>query len=249
MRSALQRGVCRTRSLASASSSIPVLVDTDAVLVASQPVTPFAMNQYLVGCKKTGQAALVDAGDDDASRWVTLGAAHGMEITQILQTHAHIDHVAGLERSRAELPGAAVKLHPEDGALLQTVSAQAAMFGLGTMESPRAEGIEDIADGDVLVVGALAFEVLHTPGHCPGHVCFYCEGASLLLSGDLLFAGSIGRTDFPAPMGCCVDSMRASLRRVLELPDETLVLPGHNQSTTIGDERASNPFLQPHFLG
>ena len=139
-------------------------------------------------------------------------------------------------------------MHPLDTPLLTRVSEQAAMFGMGHVASPAADDIEDVADGDEVCVGSLRFQVLHTPGHCPGHVCYYAEDQNLLLAGDLLFAGSIGRTDFPG-MGCSVDDMRVSLRRVLELPDDTVVLPGHNEPTSIGRERSTNPFLGDNFLG
>ena len=221
----------------SSTSRIPVVIEREDVLVASLPVTPFAMNQYLVGCRSSGEAALVDAGDDDIARWIDVGEAHGLTITRIMQTHAHIDHVSGLEVSRAALPKASVHLHPLDAPLLTRVSDQARMFGLGAVESPGTAGICDLADGDKVSVGDMTFEVLHTPGHCPGHCCFFEPSHKLLLAGDLLFAGSIGRTDFP-DMGCSVEDMRSSLQRILKLPDDTVVLPGHNEFTSIAKERS-----------
>ena len=113
------------------------------------------------------------------------------------------------------------------------------MFGISCSQPPDADVA--IADGDTLHVGDIALSVMHTPGHSPGHVCFHLEEHHVLVGGDLLFRGSIGRTDFP---GCDSDKMQASLKRVLELDDTTLVLPGHMEVTTIGEERATNPFLQ-----
>ena len=191
----------------------------------------------------------MDAGDAHIEGWMELAAERGCKITHLLQTHAHIDHVSGLAASKAALPDAPVYLHPDDVFLLQTVSQQGAMFGMGDVTTPELPDVE-LADGMTLCVGELSFEVLHTPGHCPGHVCFYCEDEALVFGGDLLFAGSIGRTDFPPPMGCSLPDMKRSLKRVSEqLPGDTLVFCGHNEATSIGTERASNPYLTPDFLG
>ena len=190
----------------------------------------------------------MDAGDTHAEGWMKLAAERGCQITHLLQTHAHIDHVSGLAESKAALPNALVYLHPDDNFLLKTVRAQGQMFGMGDVTTPEPPDVE-LVDGMVLQIGELSFEVLHTPGHCPGHVCFHCEEEELMFGGDLLFAGSIGRTDFPPPMGCSLPDMKRSLKRVAEqLPDQTLVFAGHNESTSIGTEKASNPYLQVEFL-
>ena len=276
--------------MSSTATSEPlILLEREGMFVASLAVTPFQMNQYLVGCTKSGEAALVDSGDTHVQGWVDLAAEYGCTITHLLQTHAvcalrgrsppraavcsatvplahapcslchlpalpacrpapaqHIDHVAGLAETKAALPDAPVYLHPEDLFLLKTVKAQGMMFGMGAVTTPAPPDVE-LQDAQRLAVGELSFQVLHTPGHCPGHVCFHCEAEGVLLAGDLLFAGSIGRTDFPG-MGCSVPDMKVSLRRVMQLPAETLVMAGHNEVTSIGAETASNPYLQPSFL-
>lgn len=207
------------------------------MIVESRPVGPFAMNSYLVGCAETGQAAIVDSGGDSEAM-LALAAQHELEVTKLLQTHAHIDHIAGLVQMKA-LTGAPIYLHPADAPLYSTASQQGRMFGLRIEDPPPFD--EELAEGDVVELGALRLRVLFTPGHAPGHVCFYEPEEHVLFGGDLIFAGSIGRVDLPL---ADPHEMMRSLRRVMaELEDDVRILPGHMGETTMGRERRSNPFL------
>lgn len=226
------------RRFASVAAQPRTVLETDALIVKTLPVTPFEMNMYLLGCKSTGDAAIVDAGDSDVARWVEAAGGDGA-IKHVLQTHGHVDHVAGLADFKEALPDAPVYLHPLDDWIAAAAPAQGLAMGMRCPSPPAADVA--LADGDVLRVGDLEIGVLHTPGHAPGHVCFYLAAHAALFGGDLIFQGSIGRTDFP---GCDADDMRASLRRASELPPDTVVFPGHMGPTTIGAEVASNPFLQ-----
>jgi len=210
--------------------------DDDALFIAGAPAGPFAMNEYVVACVKTGTAALIDAGGPYEPRRRVI-QDRGFEVASILLTHAHIDHVAGLPDTRAVLD-VPVHLHPRDRVLWDAAPRQGAMFGvrLDALGTPDV----DLVDGTTVAVGDLSLRVLHTPGHAPGHVCFVIEGHDTVLCGDLIFRGSIGRLDLP---GAEPDRMGASLRRVLELGDDVALLPGHMGPTRVGDEWATNPFV------
>ena len=214
------------------------LVDSASVLVAGMPVGPFAMNQYLVGCKATGAAAIIDAGAAPEP-FLDFAAAHGLRVEAIFQTHAHIDHVAGLAATRAKL-AAPIYLHPADGPLYANCSAQGAMMGFPCPAPPPVD--HALQEGQVLSLGTLRFEVLHTPGHAPGHVVLWERGQEIAFVGDLIFFDSIGRTDLPL---CDGEAMERSLGKLAAtLPDPTRLFPGHMQDTTMGRERRSNPFLK-----
>lgn len=223
------------------TASIPVVYEDDHVKLLSMPATPLAMNQYLLGCKKTGSACIIDSGDSDGQRWIDAASAHELTITKLLQTHGHVDHVSGLANMKDLLAPIDVYACPDDWIIFKSAPAQGLMFGL-TCPSPPSIDV-DVHDGDEIEVGDLKLEAMFTPGHSPGHLSFYMPEHSLLLVGDLLFKGSVGRTDFP---GCSVEAMKSSLNRVSSLPPDTLVWPGHMGPTTIGDELLSNPFLQKH---
>jgi glyoxylase-like metal-dependent hydrolase (beta-lactamase superfamily II) len=160
----------------------------------------------------------------------------------LLLTHGHIDHTGG-SGELTQGTGATVYVHPDDDFLtLHPLEQLRAMFGMippGEYDVP--EKFESLADGDRLVVAGLTIEVRHTPGHTPGHCCFYVEEQETLFSGDQLFAGSIGRTDFP--YGSHQALMASMAEKVMVLHDDTRVLPGHGPETTIGRERRTNPFL------
>jgi glyoxylase-like metal-dependent hydrolase (beta-lactamase superfamily II) len=204
------------------------------VTLSVATVGPFEENSYLVVDDVAGVAALVDPGDEP-ERLVELVRASGATLEAIWLTHAHIDHIGGIAGVKRvwDVP---VYLHPADLPLYERGSIQAAIYGI-PFEQPGPPD-QALADGDQLRLGSLGFEVFHTPGHAPGHVVLYGHG--LLLGGDLLFAGSIGRTDLPF---CDPAAMEQSLLRVCDLGNEVVVHPGHGPSTTIGAERATNPLL------
>jgi glyoxylase-like metal-dependent hydrolase (beta-lactamase superfamily II) len=197
-------------------------------------VGAFQENSYLVVDPSTQRAALVDPGAE-AEQLVEMVRASRATLEAIWLTHAHIDHIgaiAGIKRIW-DVP---VHMHPADRPLFDRGAMQAAVYGLPFEEPPAPE--RELAEGDILQLGALRFGVLHMPGHAPGHVVFVTDGH--MIGGDLLFAGSIGRTDLPFSDP---DRMSESLERVIMLPDETVVYPGHGPTTAIGRERATNPFL------
>ena len=197
-------------------------------------VGPFQENSYLVWDEATKRGVLVDPGDE-APRILRMVRTAGVELDAIWLTHGHLDHVgaiAAIKRER-DIP---VLLHPADLVLHRRAAAQAAFYGVPFEQPPDPDG--ELADGDVLSVGATRFTVRHTPGHSPGHVIF--AGTDIVIGGDLLFAGSIGRTDLPLSSP---EAMEASLALVAALDPELAVYPGHGPPTRIATELASNPFL------
>lgn len=203
--------------------------------IVTIPNGQFVQNCYLLGTGETGEAVIVDPGEE-GERFLREADGRGWRITEIWLTHAHIDHVLGVG-TVAAATGAPIRLHPADRPLYEAVPQQATWFGLDAPTLPAPD--HDLAAGDVVRVGGHSFAVRHTPGHAPGHVVFVGDGVALV--GDVLFAGSIGRTDLP---GGDLDTLLASIaRELLTLPDDTAVLPGHGPPTTIGTERSRNPFL------
>ena len=185
-------------------------------------------NCYLLLDEETGALAVIDPGDDIADSLGHFCVDNGWDLRSIFLTHGHYDHVGGVDALRGQFPGAAVYLHPEDA-------------GKDTQLLPTAHlgPITLWREGDVVQLGSLQVEVLHTPGHTPGSVCLKCRDA--LFTGDTLFAGSMGRTDFAGGSG---EDMMASLRRLGELEGDFRVFPGHNEFTTLDRERETNPYLK-----
>ncbi len=202
------------------------------------PVGPLRCNCSVIGDEATHEAMVIDPGDD-ISNIVALLEQHKLTVKQIVITHAHIDHVGGAMKLRA-LTGAPILLNENDYALLKMLDVQAAWLGMGPPDTVEID--QSLAQGDSVRTCSLVATVLHTPGHTEGSVCLYFPAEKKLIAGDTLFAGSIGRTDLP---GGSMEKILGSLKgKLLELPDDTLVVPGHGSLTTIGDERELNPYLQ-----
>jgi hydroxyacylglutathione hydrolase len=202
------------------------------------PVGPLQCNCSILGDDETHEAMVIDPGDqiDDILKIL---AEEKLSVKQIVVTHAHIDHVGGAMKLKAAT-GAPILMNQSDYALLKMLPMQAAWVG---MRPPGSVEVDESADdGRVLKIGTVPVNVIHTPGHTEGSVCLLLPDEKKLIAGDTLFAGSIGRTDLP---GGSIDKIMRSLHtRVLALPDETEVTPGHGPQTTIGEERETNPFLQ-----
>jgi hydroxyacylglutathione hydrolase len=202
-------------------------------------------NCSILGDEASGEAIVVDPGDD-IPRILAILARHKLTLKQILVTHAHIDHIAGAARLK-QLTGAPVLYNQHDLPLVEMMDAQAGWLGVPTPEVTAPD--DSLDEGRVIAIGVspeqglagLSGQILHTPGHTQGSVCLYLPGESLLLAGDTLFAGSVGRTDLPGGDGPML--LRSIHDKLLPLPDATEVIPGHGPRTTIGSERESNPFL------
>ncbi|HTR64837.1 MAG TPA: MBL fold metallo-hydrolase [Terriglobales bacterium] len=202
------------------------------------PVGPLQCNCSVIGDEASREAIVIDPGDqvDDV---LNLIQKHGLIVKQIVVTHAHIDHVGGAMKLRAAT-GAPILLNQNDQALLKMLDLQAAWIGVAA--PGKVEIDQSLGQADTVKAGSLAASVLHTPGHTEGSICLYFAPEKKLIAGDTLFAGSIGRTDLPG--GSFDKIMRSIHEKVLALPDETIVVPGHGPLTTIGEERESNPFLK-----
>jgi hydroxyacylglutathione hydrolase len=207
------------------------------MIVERLTVGPFQENTYVVGDEASGTGAIIDPGDEAARIALTVERTE-LAISQILVTHAHVDHVRAVAPLVDEYV-CPVLMHQEAEVALKTVPQQAMMMGLRFGKVPRVDRY--IADDEVLEVGTLRLRSLYTPGHAPGHLAFYVEEEGIVFSGDALFAGSVGRVDLPG--GSMELLMQSISERLLTLPDETRVLSGHGPETTIGYERMHNPFL------
>jgi glyoxylase-like metal-dependent hydrolase (beta-lactamase superfamily II) len=211
----------------------------NGVKVIGFPVGPLQANAYLAICETTGKCALVDPGGE-ADRLLAAAEGESAEVESILLTHAHLDHIGGVAEAKRRT-GAPVFLHPADLPLYRAAPEQARSFGLQLEEQPAPD--EELDEGQRLKIGETIVEVRHTPGHSPGHVSLV--GDAFALVGDCVFAGSIGRTDLPG--GDLATLMRSIRDKLMTLPDETVLYSGHGPATTVGAERASNPFLTGAF--
>lgn len=197
---------------------------------------PFFVNTYLIGCEVTKKGILVDPGHEIDTITAAIEKS-GLDIEAIVNTHGHIDHVASVHhfQTTRTIP---FKLHAADAEFLDRLAEQCVMFGLPTIPKPTVD--EWLEAGTTLTVGELSFELRHAPGHSPGSLVFRGAGESIV--GDVVFEGSIGRTDLPLGDGATLlESIR---REILSLPDDTRLHPGHGPATTVGRERAHNPFLK-----
>lgn len=210
------------------------------MLIETITVGPFAMNCYVLACEETREGVVIDPGDE-ISRITGAIDASAVRIRYILLTHAHLDHIGAVEAMKHHC-NVGICLHPDDLPLYESLPEHGRMFGLRYSAPPPVDHY--LQEGEEIHFGKVRLTVCHTPGHSPGGVSFCTDG--VVMVGDVLFAGSIGRTDLP---GGSYPVLLQSIRsRLLTLDDETMVYPGHGPATTIGEERRSNPFLQPGFV-
>ncbi len=206
------------------------------MIIKELAVGPIMANCFIVGCDETGEAVVIDPGDESDKILLALANSQ-LTVKHILNTHGHFDHV-GANGKMKEVTGADLMIHPLDAPMLSHLSMAAASFGLYAQNSPDAD--KELADGDIISFGKQSLKVIHTPGHSPGGVSFYTHGHVFV--GDSLFAGSIGRTDLP---GGNYDTLISSIQKKLFLLDDnTRVYCGHGPQTTIGKEKKYNPFVR-----
>lgn len=205
------------------------------MIIKTLPVGDLFTNCYVVGCERTALAAVIDPGDE-AERILAVAQAAGWTVTHILLTHAHFDHMAAAS-DLVQATGAPLFIHPDEQSLL-VAAAGATLFGFPTPDVPAT--VSYLADGQEIAIGDVILRVIHAPGHSPGGVCFYAAAEGVVFDGDVLFADGIGRTDLP---GGQYATLVRSIERLLSLPDETAVYPGHGPATTIGRERSGNPWI------
>lgn len=208
------------------------------------PVTPFAQNCSLIWDADSGKGALVDAGGE-IDRLLAAAAAENVDIEKLLVTHGHLDHASGVAELAQRLNVPIEGPHPEDKFWIDMLPAQAQQFGF-----PAAQSFEPdrwLNDGDTVQVGGLKFDVIHCPGHTPGHVVFHQKEQQLALVGDVLFQGSIGRTDFPR--GNHQELIDSIQKKLFPLGDDIRFVPGHGPMSSFGQERKTNPFVADHRFG
>jgi len=212
---------------------------TPPIQVVVVPVTPFQQNCSVIWDPKTLRGVVVDPGGDIETILQAV-ETHNVTIDKILLTHGHIDHIGGAAELAEKLSVPVIGPHEDDKPLITRVADQARQFGL-----PDARPVDPdqwLVEGDTVEAAGRTFEVLHCPGHAPGHVVFFDRELRFALSGDVLFAGSIGRTDLPG--GDHATLLKSIAHKMLPLGDDVTFLPGHGPASSIGHERQSNPFLQ-----
>lgn len=203
-------------------------------------VGPFEVNCYIFGDKKTKEILVIDPGDDFPLIWDRISESE-YQVKGIVLTHGHADHIGAVTELKNKTL-APIYIHPEDKDMLPDPKLNRSIYFGFSVTSPPADKI--LKEGDMLQIGELNLKVIHTPGHTPGGICL--EYDKILFTGDTLFAGSIGRTDFP---GSSFQTLINSIKKkILTLPDEITIYPGHGPSSTIGEERVNNPFLQEELV-
>jgi hydroxyacylglutathione hydrolase len=210
-------------------------IEKPRIRVEVVPVGPLQSNTYVVWKEDSKEAVVVDCGDE-AARIAGVLAAYSLEPKALLLTHGHLDHAGGVKAFVGRFP-VPFYMHAAEAGVFKSLREQGAMFGMLIGEPPEAKDF--LADGAECDVAGMMFKVLHTPGHTPGSLCYLVK--DMLFSGDVLFLGSVGRTDLP---GGSSQQLMASLDRLKALPPETMVFPGHGPSTTIAAELARNPYLR-----
>ena len=209
------------------------------ILVTCLSVGPMQANCYVLGCAQTKGAIIIDpGGDPDKIR--TCVEKEGLTPTHLINTHGHIDHIGANKEIKEIYPEITICIHKDDAAMLGKPLKNLSLVMLEQYKSPEAEVLLD--DGSIVKCGSIGLTVLHTPGHTPGGISLVLDGEPpQIFVGDTLFAGGVGRTDFP---GGNWELLLTSIReRIFEYPDEAIVFPGHGPETTVGEERSSNPFL------
>ena len=200
-------------------------------------VGPLAVNCFILGCEKSREGIVVDAGGD-VEQIIAAAERHRLNITHVINTHGHFDHI-GANRAVVQHFGAKLLIHADDAPMFGRAADVARGYGLRGENSPEADMF--LTDGMELVFGECRLKVLHTPGHTMGGCCLYFENEKLIIAGDTLFADSIGRTDLP---GGSHEHLLASIRnKLFTLPDDVVVYPGHGPKTTIGHEKRHNPYF------
>ncbi len=205
------------------------------MIIKRLAVGPLETNAYIIGDETTKQAIVVDPGDEP-DRILDLIKDSGLAVNAIICTHAHFDHI-GAAGDIKNATGAKILMHRDDLEIYALAKDQAALWGYDVDELPEPDGFID--EGDNIQVGNLSFRVIHTPGHSPGGISLYGEG--VVITGDTIFRGSVGRTDFP---GGSVEKLRKSFKRIIDLPEETGIFSGHGPETTVGTERRENFFVR-----
>ena len=202
----------------------------------------FGVNTYVLWDPESLEAAIVDPGMIDGRENEALDnfiGKHRLKVTNLINTHSHLDHIFGNAYVK-EKYGLKIKAHPEDEFLATDLPNQAKRFGIQLPLTPQRTEVE-LHDGDTLFLGKERIEIISVPGHSPGSIALYCPESNFVITGDALFAGSIGRTDLPkGNQATLIDSIQ---KKLMTLPDSTVILPGHGGESTIGREKLANPFI------
>jgi glyoxylase-like metal-dependent hydrolase (beta-lactamase superfamily II) len=205
------------------------------LIIKDLVVGPLMANCFIFGCKKTREAVVIDPGGDADKILLSLADSE-LKVKYIINTHGHFDHVCGNGKMK-DATGADILIHPLDAPMLGMLTSNAAVFGISVENSPPCD--QTIEEGETVSFGNISLKVIHTPGHTPGGISLYTDG--IVFVGDTLFAGSIGRTDFP---GGDFDTLISSIKtKLFDMEDDMRVLSGHGPETSIGNEKRFNPFV------